>query len=129
MTDEYITLDSTLAASYNITFVGNYQPAQSGRKEPLAFFRINSPDNQGFQVRGRSVSQWLWGSGTVVRADMIFTFQPVSNGLVTPTQVLTPRTNSAKTPQDNAWYTLQGLRVSRPAHGIYIHRGRVTVLR
>ncbi len=137
MTDEYITLDSTLAASYNITFVGNYQPAQSGRKEPLAFFRINSPDNQGFQVRGRSASQWLWGSGTVVRADMIFTFQPVSTSLISPsTQIIATRADRSQAGMDGSqawkdevWYTLQGVRVSRPTHGIYIHQGRITVRR
>lgn len=30
---------------------------------------------------------------------------------------------------DDAWYNLQGMRVERPAHGIYIHNGKKVLVK
>lgn len=78
----YVYTSDTLTSKYHVNFVGNYVVKQSGTKDSLAFFRINSPDNKEYQLRGKSATQWLWGNGTLSRADMIFTFQPISKRLI-----------------------------------------------
>lgn len=67
---------------YAITFEGNQFPSHSGRKDSLSFYRLNSTGNKGWQLRGKSASQWLWGNGTIARADMAFTFQSVDSKLI-----------------------------------------------
>lgn len=80
-TNDYITLDSTLTNSYQITHAGDFAASQSGTGT-LAFYRINTPDNNNFQIRGKSGTQWIWSSGTIARADMVFTFQPIDASLI-----------------------------------------------
>ncbi|MBM6992237.1 MAG: hypothetical protein I3J02_03090 [Prevotella sp.] len=80
-TNDYITLDSTLTNTYTITYTGDFTASQSGT-DALSFYRINSPENNNYQIRGKSSTQWIWGSGTITRADMIFTFQPIDAALI-----------------------------------------------
>ncbi len=80
--NDNITLDSTLTNTYIINYVGDFKPSQSGSSDALSFYRINSPDNRNYQIRGRSSTQWFWGSGTLDRADMIFTFQAIDADLI-----------------------------------------------
>ncbi|MDD4534278.1 MAG: hypothetical protein PHC48_07375 [Prevotella sp.] len=81
MVNDYIVLDQS-ANKFNITFVGNFLPKQSGMSDSLSFYRINSPDNNNYQIRAKSATQWLWGGGTITRADMIFTFQEIDASLI-----------------------------------------------
>lgn len=46
-------------------------------------YRINSPSNKDQQLRPRDfTSDWLWGNGTLDRADMIYTFSEVDASMV-----------------------------------------------
>jgi hypothetical protein len=46
-------------------------------------YRINSPSNKNFQIRAVGfVDNWIWGSGTINRADMLFTFVEIDASLV-----------------------------------------------
>ena len=47
----------------------------------------------------------------------------------TSTGIPIPRATPVSDGPEADWYTLQGVRVSRPTHGIYIHQGRITVRR
>lgn len=97
VTNDYITLDKSLDNTYTITYAGDFFPTRSESETPLSFYRINSPDNHDFQIRGKSPSQWIWGSGTVARADMVFTFQPIDAALIgLYTKNLKARTNEAE---------------------------------
>ncbi len=81
-TDDYITLDASGTASYSINYVGDKTASQSGADGTLSFYRINAPTNNNYQIRGKSATQWIWGSGTIDRADMIFTFQAIDSSLI-----------------------------------------------
>lgn len=70
------------AAKLQINYADDKVASQSGSKNALSFYRINSPSNKNYQIRGKSASQWLWGSGTITRADMVFTFQPIDASLI-----------------------------------------------
>lgn len=81
--NDQIPTSADHAASLTINYVGDRQAPQSGQKGSLAFYRINSPDNKNFQIRGKSApNRWFWGSGTLDRADMIFTFQAIDAKLI-----------------------------------------------
>ena len=108
------------ATVLTITYTGNQTPKQSGSTSALSFYRINSPDNGDQQIRARVFGyDWIWGSGTLTRADMIFTFREV----VTP--VPTPVSTALGTASSTAphYYTLQGIPLShRPLHGLFIEK-------
>ncbi len=72
----------TEPATFEINWATDQVASQSGSKEALAFYRINAPENKGYQLRGKSATQWLWGSGTIERADMVFTFQAIDSTLI-----------------------------------------------
>lgn len=80
--NEYAYTVAGLSSEFNITYIGDQTATQSGSKTALAFYRINSPDNKNWQLRGKSANQWLWGNGTIARADMAFTFQAIDSTLV-----------------------------------------------
>lgn len=127
--DGYVYVSDTISNKYQLNFVGNYVVSQSGTKDSLAFFRINSPDNKGYQLRGQSATKWIWGNGTLSRADMIFTFQPIRMNLV-PLGIEQPHADSpGRMLDDNAWYNLAGQRVDKPRQGIYIHNGKKIVVK
>lgn len=81
-TDDNIATSDTITSKFNITYVGDFEASQSGASGKLSFYRINTPDNKGYQIRGKSATQWLWGNGELSRADMIFTFQEIDSTLV-----------------------------------------------
>lgn len=67
---------------FEINWAADKVASQSGSKEALAFYRINTPENKGYQLRGKSDSHWIWSSGTIERADMVFTFQAIDSTLI-----------------------------------------------
>src|SRR5574344_222922 len=72
------------ASSLKIVYVGNAHAAQSGVSDSVSMFRINSPSNSGYQIRAKNFADtWLWGSGTITRADMIFTFTEIDSTMIT----------------------------------------------
>lgn len=102
-----------------ITYVGDERPSQSQRSTALSFYRINSPANSNQQIRARVfANDWLWGSGTLTRADMIFTFAELDDPLSTPTGVLSvPASSSVR------YYSLQGMPLpQRPHKGLFIEQ-------
>lgn len=68
---------------FNIVYTGNAIAAQSGKGDSISLFRINSPSNKNQQIRAKNfVDTWIWGSGTLDRSDMVFTFTEVDKALV-----------------------------------------------
>ncbi len=66
-----------------INYTNNQQPSQSGLSYPVSMYRINSPSNNNMQIRARGfVDDWFWGSGTLDRADMVFTFSNIESSRV-----------------------------------------------
>ena len=66
-----------------INYTSDRNPAQSGINSPIAMYRINCPSNKNQQIRARGFADdWVWGSGTIERADMIFTFSEIDASLV-----------------------------------------------
>ena len=66
-----------------IDYTNDQNPAQSGINSPVAMYRINCPSNKDQQIRARGFADdWIWGSGTFDRADMVFTFAEIDSSLV-----------------------------------------------
>ncbi len=77
-------LSTEQPTTFTINYVGDRQPALSGSSEPISMYRINCPSNKDQQLRARVFADdWLWGSGTLTRADMLFTFVPVDASRLT----------------------------------------------
>lgn len=73
------------ASVFTINYTGDQSPSQSGLSTPVSMYRINSPSNNNYQIRARHFeNDWIWGSGTFDRADMVFTFSEVERQLVDP---------------------------------------------
>lgn len=71
------------AAPFEIVFSTNETVAQSGLQGQVAMFRINSPHNKGQQLRPVTFEDnWIWGNGTIARADMAFTFSSLDASLL-----------------------------------------------
>lgn len=71
------------AAPFEIVFSTNETVAQSGLEGQVAMFRINSPQNKGQQLRPVTFEDnWIWGNGTIARADMAFTFSSLDDSLL-----------------------------------------------
>ena len=71
------------AAPFEIVFSTNKTVAQSGLQGQVAMFRINSPQNKGQQLRPVTFEDnWIWGNGTIARADMAFTFSSLDASLL-----------------------------------------------
>ncbi|WP_207424955.1 hypothetical protein [Pedobacter sp. SYSU D00535] len=65
---------------YSVIFGLNQYPAQAGVADSVSFFRIHNGSNQ---LRPRSFgAQWFWSGGSTNRADMLYTFVPVSKEAV-----------------------------------------------
>jgi hypothetical protein len=74
---------SSVATVLTINYTGNQQPAQSGLYGDVSMYRINSPSNNNYQIRARGfVDDWIYGNGTISRADMAFTFVEIDASLV-----------------------------------------------
>lgn len=66
-----------------INYTGDQQPSQSGLYGQVSMYRINSPAAKNQQIRARGFADdWIWGSGTFDRADMVFTFVEIDASLV-----------------------------------------------
>lgn len=71
------------AAPFEIVFSTNETVAKSGLQGQVAMFRINSPQNKGQQLRPVTFEDnWIWGNGTIARADMAFTFSSLDASLL-----------------------------------------------
>lgn len=71
------------AAPFEIVFSTNETVAQSCLQGQVAMFRINSPQNKGQQLRPVTFEDnWIWGNGTIARADMAFTFSSLDDSLL-----------------------------------------------
>lgn len=71
------------AAPFEIVFSTNETVAQSGLQGQVAMFRTNSPQNKGQQLRPVTFEDnWIWGNGTIARADMAFTFSSLDASLL-----------------------------------------------
>lgn len=117
----------TIAKSsvFTINYTGDQSPSQTGLTTPVSMYRINSPTNNNYQIRARHFEDdWIWGSGTFDRADMVFTFSEVEKQLVDPDvegiHQNPERTSSAR---QACYYNLQGMPLPGiPSHGIYIQK-------
>ena len=107
------------AREFEVTYVGDKTTTQRDAKVALSFYRINAPENKGYQLRGRSADNWLWGNGTITRADMAFTFQPVSKS-VFGTTAITKIRNSR--PVSKEVYNANGMRLNSLQKGLNIVR-------
>lgn len=113
-----------------ITYVGDERPSQSGRDTALSFYRINSPANSNQQIRARVfANDWLWGSGTLTRADMIFTFaeldEPTATGIdeVKSEELKVLIDTPSLGGEQGKAYDLQGRELpQRPSRGLFIER-------
>lgn len=66
-----------------INYTTDQQPSQSGLYGKVSMYRINSPSNSNQQIRAFSFpDNWIWGSGTFDRADMVFTFVEIDASLI-----------------------------------------------
>ena len=71
------------ASLFNIVYTGSAVAAQSGKGDSISLYRINSPSNKNQQIRAKNFADtWIWGSGTLDRSDMVFTFTEVDKTLV-----------------------------------------------
>lgn len=71
------------AATFTVNYIGDRSCALSGVDGDISMYRINSPSNKDQQLRPRDFpSDWLWGNGTLDRADMIYTFSEVDASMV-----------------------------------------------
>lgn len=107
------------ASPLEITYVGDQTTTQADAQVALSFFRINAPENKGYQLRGRSADNWLWGNGTITRADMAFTFQPVSKSVFGTTAITKIRTRK---PVGVEVYNVYGMRLNGLQKGLNIVR-------
>ena len=98
---------STQASVFTITYTGDDTPPQANSAKALSFYRINSDAAGGQQIRARSFADdWIWGSGTLSRADMIFTFGEAT-GFV-PTCIGETKNEELRMKNNDAIYDLQG---------------------
>lgn len=102
-----------------MTYVGDKTTTQSDAKVALSFYRINAPENKGYQLRGRSADMWLWGNGTITRADMAFTFQPISKSVFETTAIRNIRNSR---PVSKEVYNANGMRLNSLQKGLNIVR-------
>lgn len=72
------------AKGLRIVYAGDEVAAQSGTQEKLAMFRINTPQHKDFQLRPKNFAdEWIWSNGTIMRADMVYTFVAIDRSIVT----------------------------------------------
>ena len=70
---------------FTINYTGNQTPSQSGLTTAVSMYRINSLTNGNPQIRARHFeNDWIWGSGTYDRADMVFTFAEIEETRINP---------------------------------------------
>ena len=92
---------SDAPTTLTVTYTGSQDASQSGLYGKVSMFRINSPSNSNQQIRARIFEDdWLWGSGTLGRADMVFTFVGIAASRVSV--FLTKFDNALQTAQQLA---------------------------
>ena len=78
--DRARVMSSANPAVFTINYTSTESASQSGVSDKLSFFRINNP--KGSQIRAYNFENcWLWGSGSITRADMIFTFSEIDKSM------------------------------------------------
>ena len=108
---------TTTPSIFTINYTGNQTPSQSGLSTAVSMYRINSPSNGDQQIRARHFeNDWIWGSGTFDRADMIFTFAEIEEARVNPEangigEVKSLRRNSEKS--TDGIYDLSGRKLEK----------------
>ena len=123
-------------AVFTITYTCDQSPSQSGLSTAVSMYRINSAAASNGQIRARGFADdWFWGSGTLDRADMIFTFSDVDRGMVDAIQQPIAQSHEPTTNAD-AWYDLSGRKVKNEgvksenfSRGIYIINGKKVVVK
>lgn len=113
---------SVKAYVYTINYTNDQEPSQSGLKSAVSMYRINCPSNNDYQIRAKGFADnWFWGSGTLNRADMIFTFAEIDEAYVNPSLNGIIQPSSSQT--SVRYYNLQGIQLSaNPQKGLYIER-------
>ena len=101
---------------FTINYTGNQTPSQSGLSVALSMYRINSPSNGDQQIRARHFeNDWIWGSGTFDRSDMVFTFVEIEEARINPETLGISRPTpdpSRNGGETGAVYDLSGRRVN-----------------
>ena len=120
--DDRIGTTSTPAV-FTINYTGNQTPSQSGLTTAVSMYRINSPSNGYQQIRARHFeNDWIWGSGTFDRSDMVFTFAEIEESRVNP-NAADIQLQTIGTPSHPLYFNLQGIPLSTPPQrGIYIEQ-------
>ncbi len=74
---------SDTPVTLTINYTGDKQASQSGVSGSISMYRINCPSNHSYQIRARGFADdWIYGNGTIDRADMAFTFVEVDASLI-----------------------------------------------
>ena len=109
---------------FTINFTGNLLPSQSGATSSLSMYRINSLTSGNPQIRARNFNNdWIWGSGTLDRSDMIFTFAEFEEARINP-DVVGIKGYDSPLLKSGARYTLDGRPITnnKTYKGFYIER-------
>ena len=126
------TIDGKDRISYSIrptvltiNYTDDQQLSQSGMSGNASMYRINSAAANNMQIRARGFADdWFYGSGTLDRADMVFTFVELDASLVDvklPTSMTEVATDQQT--QSVRYYTIQGIELQqRPTSGICVER-------
>ena len=103
-----------------INYTANQQPSQSGLTTAVSMYRINCPGNKNYQIRARGFdADWIWGSGTLDRADMVFTFAEVPASKVVALDVHATREATTAV----RYFNLQGVAMpAPPRRGLFIEQ-------
>ena len=124
---------------FTINYTGNQTPSQSGLSVALSMYRINSPSNGDQQIRARHFeNDWIWGSGTFDRSDMVFTFVEIEEAKINPEAVGVREIHNAQFIMHNeagAVYDLSGriinsqciIHNSQLPKGVYIQNGKLRI--
>ena len=124
---------------FTINYTGNQTPSQSGLSVALSMYRINSPSNGDQQIRARHFeNEWIWGSGTFDRSDMVFTFVEIEEAKINPEAVGVREIHNAQFIMHNeagAVYDLSGRKInsqciihnSQLPKGVYIQNGKLRI--
>ena len=117
--EKELTLSTEDTPVFTINYVKNTNPDNGNSIVPFSFYRINSPSFNNYQIQARQFqNEWFWGSGSLSRADMLFTFAPVPVATSTGVGLRT-----CKMPHSTAYYNLQGMMLNdKPTHGFYIEK-------
>ena len=127
-------------AVFTINYTGDQTPSQTGLATAVSMYRINSPSNGNQQIRARHFeNDWIWGSGTYDRADMVFTFAEIEEARINPVVDAIgeheegrwiPERGHALQDNSQMTYDLSGRRITRPTSGgIFIRSGHKVALR